>query len=231
MNSVQLFFPFRPYVAVIGDIRHSKQLSDRGAVQARLSAVLEEINRDCGPELASKFMITLGDEFQGLLKTGSKAVYILDTIERELYPVRLRFGIGVGEIVTDIRPELPLGADGPAYYNAREAIESLKTAEKKKMESKVNAKILIQGHEEVSELINAVFSLMTVVRETWTERRVEIINSYLKCGQTQEKAAHSLGIHQSNVQKALAASSFYTYRRALEAVSKLLGEIGEAGDV
>lgn len=226
-----LSFPYRPYIAVIGDIKHSKQLADRREVQLRLSGILDAVNRDYEKQLASKFMITLGDEFQGLLKTGSKTAYILDAIERELYPVRLRFGIGVGEIVTGIRADLPLGADGPAYYNARDAIEALKASEKKKMELKGNAKIRIQGYDDLSEVINTLFSLMTVVRETWTARRVQIINAYLQCGETQEKTARSLGIHQSNVQKALAASNFYSYRSALEAISKLLSGIGEAEDV
>ena len=40
--------------------------------------------------------------------------------------MKLRFGIGVGEISTVINPEMALGADGPGYYNARKAIEDLK---------------------------------------------------------------------------------------------------------
>ena len=224
-------FAFHPYIAVIGDIRHSKRLKDRQEVQRQLSAVLEEINRNCGGKLASKFMITLGDEFQGLLETGAEPVWIIDKIEREMYPVKLRFGIGAGEIVTSINAEMPLGADGPAYYGARDAIEELKAREKKKMESRVNKKIHIQGQAETSEYINTVFSLLTVVQETWTVRRVEIINAYLECGQTQEKAALALGIHQSNVQKALASSYFYTYRNALETVSKLISGVREETDV
>ena len=32
-------------------------------------------------------MITLGDEFQGLLTVGSSAIIIVDRIEREMYPL------------------------------------------------------------------------------------------------------------------------------------------------
>ena len=51
-------------------------------------------------------MITLGDEFQGLLKNGSAAVFIIDKIEREMYPIKFRFGLGVGEITTDINSNM-----------------------------------------------------------------------------------------------------------------------------
>lgn len=47
---------------------------------------------------------------------------IISEMEIEMYPVKLRFGIGIGSIVTDINRELLLGADGPAYHNARKMI-------------------------------------------------------------------------------------------------------------
>lgn len=223
-------FDYHPFVAVIGDIKSSKHLDNRRAIQSCLKEVLDAVNDEYRDELASKFMITLGDEFQGLLKTGAAAVFIVDKIEREMHPVKLRFGIGVGEITTDINAGMPLGADGPAYYNARKIINELKASEKKKMESKVNVKIEVQNHAEISELINTVFSLLTTIKETWTSRQVEIINVYLECGGTQEDAARVLQINQSNVQKALACSNFYTYRKAIESVAKVLSEIkGEKG--
>ena len=224
-------FPYRPYIAIIGDIKGSKHSRDRQAVQARLTKALDSINQAHEKELASRFMITLGDEFQGLLKDGSAAAAIIDCIEREMYPVRIRFGVGVGEITTDIRFDMPLGADGPAYHQARTMIEELKASEKKKMESRVNVKIGIREHAEVSDLLNAVFSLLTALKEGWTARRVEIVNAYLNCGGTQEEAARVLGINQSNVQKALASAHFYAYQKALESVARVLAGIGEERDV
>lgn len=48
-----------------------------------------------------------------------------------MYPVRLRFGIGFGEISTNIFCEAAIGTDGPAYYEARKMIEKLHKQEKK----------------------------------------------------------------------------------------------------
>ena len=220
-------FEYHPFVAVIGDIKGSKHLEDRRGVQNHLKEVLNTINKEYRDDLASKFMITLGDEFQGLLKGGSSAIFMIDKIEREMYPIQLRFGIGVGEITTDINSNIPLGADGPAYYNARKMIDELKTSEKKKMESKVNIKIEIQGNAEIPKLINTIFALLMTIKETWTHRQVEIMNSYLKGDGTQKDAARILNINQSNVQKALASANFYTYRKAMEAVAKVLSEIKE----
>lgn len=220
-------FNYVPYVAVIGDIVESKKIKDRRPVQSELDQVLNEINDLYSHEIASKFIITLGDEFQGLLRAGTSTMKIIEKIEFKMYPIRVRFGIGAGEITTDIDPDLSLGADGPAYHNARNMINELKAAEKKKMESKLNMKIEIEDHAEIAELINTVFSLNTVLKAKWTHRQWEIINAYVNLNGTQNDVAQMIGINQSNVQKALAHSNFYSYQKAVNTVAKFLSKIKE----
>ena len=165
--------------------------------------------------------------FQGLLKNGRSLIYIIDQFEREMFPVKIRFGIGVGEITTDIDYNMSLGADGPAYYNARSMIEEIKTSEKKQKELKANVKISVQENSEASEIFNSFFLLLTIAKEKWTTRRVEIITTYMNCGGTQEDSAKLLNINQSNVQKALASSNFYTYSKVLDVLSRQFSYIGE----
>lgn len=222
-----LAFSFKPYIAVIGDIKSSKHLQDRLSLQNKLKNILETLNREYGNDIASNFMITLGDEFQGLLKNGRSAVYMMDRIERELYPVKLRFGIGVGEITTEIQPSMPLGADGPAYYLARERITTVKQSETKKRTPLRNTAISIQGHEEISSLLNTIFILLSELKENWTGQQVEIMNLYANGEYTQDAIAEKLNVNQSSVQRALAASGYYAYREALDTVSALLSEIRE----
>ena len=226
-----LSFAYTPYIAIIGDIKNSKQLHERHAVQEDLLETLETINQTYQSAIASKFMITLGDEFQGLLKSGACAVAIIDQIERALYPIRLRFGIGVGEVSTEISLASTLSADGPAFYCAREMINTLKALENKNKEGKKNIAIKIQGNEKTAALLNTLFALLSVVKDNWTARRVEIINAYIKENGTQMDAAKTLGIYQSNVQKALAAANFYTYQDALDTIADILSEIKEDADV
>ena len=124
-------FSFKPYLAIIGDLKHSRDISDRYVVQEKLNKVLGEINESYSRDLSSKFTITLGDEFQGLLNCGVNTMRIISDIERRMYPVKIRFGIGIGSITTDINTEMAIGADGPGYYKAREAIEYLRIIEKR----------------------------------------------------------------------------------------------------
>ena len=219
------------YIAIIGDIVASKSIKDRASAQEKLSLTLEKINEAYEPDIAAKFMITLGDEFQGLLKNGTYAVDIVERIGRVLYPVQVLFGIGIGPITTSIDPERPLGADGPAYYHARAAVDTLKALEHKRMEPRSDIRIGIEGDPDITEALNAIFSLNAALKSRWAARQREVVGMYLDGGGTQTQIAAQLGVHQSTVQKALAQANFYAYLKALRTVSGILSQIRRGADV
>lgn len=210
------------YIAVIGDIKRSKQSSDRSEMQKQMKSVLTEINIQYSGDIASKFVITLGDEFQGLLKYGRHIMDILQTIELRMYPVRIRFGIGIGEITTEINPEMALGADGPAYYNAREAISRVKEKEKKSKAALSDTIILLGEDEQTEQLLNTLLSLLTVVKQGWTDRQLEVIKDYIEHRDNQIGIARRLGITQSSVQKSLSNANFYSYKEAVDTLNTII---------
>ena len=71
----------RSYIAIIGDMRDSREIGHRREVQNKLNSVLGTINEKYNSMIASKFMITLGDEFQGLLLEGVRVVDIIEEIQ------------------------------------------------------------------------------------------------------------------------------------------------------
>ena len=106
------------YYALIGDIIESRRLANRAQQQEALSQVLDNLNDRYQAHLASRFSLTLGDEFQGLVKVGAPIFQMIDELRLALPELNLRFGLGLGEILTSINPALSLGADGPAYWRA-----------------------------------------------------------------------------------------------------------------
>ncbi len=211
------------YIAIIGDIRTSKSIKDRRLAQEKLYRILEDINCRYKSDISAEFLITLGDEFQGLLRSGDHILQMIEMVQREMDPVQIRFGIGVGAITTAINARMAIGADGPAYYCARNAIEILR--EKEKRNKKGGCGIWIEteeGGELVTELLNTVFSLMSVLRNRWTRRQREIIYDFDCHMDSQEKSARRLGITQSSVQKGLAGSNYYAYRDARDTAEKVL---------
>ena len=67
------------YLALIADVIDSKIVQERFDLQKQLEKTLQKINelfKDC---LASAFTLTLGDEFQALLKVEAPVFQIIDT--------------------------------------------------------------------------------------------------------------------------------------------------------
>jgi len=217
------FFSFNPYIAIIGDIKESRKLNDRKGTQDKLLEILNEINEKYKQDISSKFMITLGDEFQGLLNSGANVMSIIFDIEQKMYPVKIRFGVGIGEITTNINTEMAIGADGPGYYKARDAVKYLKESEMKNRTNASDIRIDVdEDNENTAIMLNTILSLLTAIKELWTDRQREIIWDMLAHQDGQKNAAVRLNITQSAVQKSLANGKYYAYKEAIETIEKAL---------
>ena len=220
------FFYYDPYVAIIGDIKNSRNITERKDVQKKLRDVLQHVNEIYVDDIAAKFMITLGDEFQGLLYNGRNVFNIIEYIQQEMYPVAIRFGIGIGEITTDIISEMAIGADGPGYYNAREAIEELKSDEQKNKTQASDIKVKIQDDKNsVGPMLNAIFMLIDIIKSNWTERQREIIWELRKNNSSQTECASKFEITQSSVQRTLNSGNYYAYREAIDTINNVFEEV------
>ncbi len=62
---------------------------------------MDYINTKYHSVIAAKFTITLGDEFQGLLSSPEVLMDIVDYIKVHLHPIKVRFGIGFGDMSTE----------------------------------------------------------------------------------------------------------------------------------
>lgn len=220
------YFTQTPYIAVIGDLKQSRQITNRSDIQVRLKAALNQANHRYRDEIAAGFLITLGDEFQGLLFHGGHLMHILHEIQQSIYPVKLRFGLGIGPITTEIDTTMALGADGPGYYAARKAINTLKENEKKNQVAQSD--IWIETDSLLSEqmrLLNATLALMYAIRETWSESQYKSIWAMFNAQEThkgQKEAAAMLGIAQPTLQRALTRGNYYTYKEAADTIEDIL---------
>lgn len=216
------------YIAIIGDIKGSKEIKNRGWIQEKLNTVLNHVNETYYADISAKFVITLGDEFQGLLKSKEHLLDIVKYIQREMYPVRLRFGIGLGEISTNIFYEAAIGADGPAYYAARKMIEQLREQEKKLKKQAADIQISIHDTEnfEIAE-INIILALMKIIEDGWSEKQRFTIWDMAQNGGSQEECAKRMATTQSTVARRLADGNYLTYERAGRTVAEALRRLGE----
>ena len=202
------------YLALIADVIDSKMVQERLDLQKQVEKTLQKINelfKDC---LASAFTLTLGDEFQALLKVDAPIFQIIDTLRSELKPTQLRFGIGLGEIVTAIDPLQSVGADGPAYWNARGAINFVH-----QKNDYGNTQIYFSsGKENQDYFVNALIASGEAIRSSWRDSQEEILLNLLKRSVysesfSQQDLAQSLSINPSALSKRLKSSSVRVYLR------------------
>jgi len=115
------------YVALIGDMVGSRSYAPaaREEVQAKLREATAAANADERHKayVEAGFVITTGDEFQGLLRDGADALRFARFVQNFMgEEARFRFGVGRGTLATREIPEKALGIDGPCFHNARDAI-------------------------------------------------------------------------------------------------------------
>lgn len=202
------------YLALIADVIDSKMVQERLDLQKQVEKTLQKMNELFGDYLASRFTLTLGDEFQALLKVDAPVFQIIDTLRSELTPTQLRFGIGLGEIVTAIDPLQSVGADGPAYWNARAAINFVH-----QKNDYGNTQIYFSsGKENQDFFVNALIASGEAIRSGWRDSQEEILLNLLKRSVysesfSQQDLAQSLGLNPSALSKRLKSSSIRVYLR------------------
>lgn len=124
--------PSDPELAsVIGDIVSSRESPSRRGLHERVRTVLAEVNHELDHN--QPMSPTVGDEFQGVYNDLATAIHSTMLIRLRLIGIaHVRFGIGWGPLNVFRRTNLPFEQDGPAWWAAREAIEAVARAEKRR---------------------------------------------------------------------------------------------------
>ena len=168
-------------VVIIADVCGSRkmQADERYEGQLYLKSAIVQINENFENYLEGPFMITCGDEFQGVVKEMRSAFEIMLEFERLLFPLNLRYGIGNGTI-NKMGSNITVEMDGLAFHRARSALEQVK--KKKEYISCVSDNITLDL------LINNIFSLMYAIKSRWNETSFQRYWKYKELG-TFEKVA------------------------------------------
>ncbi|HES8014007.1 TPA: SatD family protein [Streptococcus pyogenes] len=218
------------YIALIGDIIQSKQLTDRSKVQKTLAAYLDDLNKTFAPYIISKLSLTLGDEFQGLFQVDTPIFHLIDLINHHM-DIPIRFGVGVGSILTDINPDISIGADGPAYWHAREAIRYIH----QKNDYGNTTLALRTGHHNQDDVLNSLLAAGDAIKANWRASQWEIFDTLLDFGIyeeyfDQQRLGKQLSLSSSALSKRLKSSHVKIYLRTRQSALNCLKQIKEEAD-
>lgn len=182
------------YCAIIGDIRQSRLLPRRRGVQKRFAGAIKSINREFRKEIASAFLITLGDEFQGLLVSPAESFHLVRRFEELMDPVTFCFGVGVGSLSTPLEKQA-VGMDGEAFHRARAALDRAKKGKRG---------LLYSFDSPALDVVNALLGLMEERRQRLTPRQKQVRN-LLQDLKRQQAVAKRLRISQPAVSKVVSS--------------------------
>lgn len=217
----------KKYIAIIGDLIDSKNITNRLSFQKDIKEILNIINEKYDKYIVSNFTLTLGDEFQAILEISSMIPRILDDLYISI-DHDFRLGIGIGEIITDINPLLSIGSDGEAFWNARSRIEYVYTNNYNK-----KANVYFKGSSvKKDDLINTIFILTENLKNTWTKKQKDTFSLMLKNdiydeNFNQKEFSKLINISESSLSKRLISGNIKQYLHGRKTLQRLLEDYYE----
>ena len=204
------------HTALVGDIKGSRDLDNWPEVFGKLKETLDEVNRRYAEDILIEFKPTVGDEFQGVLKTPRLAFNVYTLIKASL-PVDIYCGMGVGEV--EKSREGDSGLRGTAFYRARKAIELCKNE---------HLSLLMKSTDSdfADGPFNVILRLIHVIEKSYTGRQREIVNYHrLNPDLTTTDIAKHFKITQPTVSKILTTTNRRTIEQAEHLLKKMLKEL------
>jgi len=206
----------KKYAVIIADIKGSKKMAEmeRYEWQLFLKSAIVQVNENWRNAIEAQFMITKGDEFQGVVHDVPNAHSIMIEFERLLNPLELRFGIGLGRI-QKMGANIPIEMDGPAFHRANRA---LNTAKKKK-----DSVQFLSSDPQLDKYINSMYSLIYAIKGHWSDIIRSRYWKYKELG-TYDKVADLDGVSPQAVWDSLRHANAIEVINAEETVMEFLRE-------
>lgn len=113
------------YATIMIDIVGSRHYDTRYNVQNILMNSISYLNSIYGYAIKKNVVSSAGDEFQGLFMDLPTAFLYVRKLQLLIHPIKIRCGIGYGDINYDVEEWTSSAIDGETYYLCRDAINSI----------------------------------------------------------------------------------------------------------
>lgn len=196
----------------------SRDLSraERPEAQISFSSFIAGLNQKYRKAILARFVVTLGDEFQGLLSDARVIPDLLWDMQYGFQLRALRVGVGFGTIDTPISRNA-INIDGPALHFAREAIEVAK-------KDKLMGGVFVGFGQTYDPAFNGLARLLHYHRSRLKRQQRRVIE-LLRQSLTQTAIAEKIGVSRQAVSLYAAAAGWEAYREGEKGWRALLTEL------
>ncbi len=154
----------------MGDVVNSSDY-DGEVLSKGLKELVESTNKKFGKAILSPLTITLGDEFQGILSSVPTGIDLLFHLEEELLitepDFKLHYVLLLGEIETEINPDIAYEMMGEGLTEARKLL-STKKRNRKRFRFKLKNK-------EQTEQLTKIFEVLDTIILNWKKEDYPLI--------------------------------------------------------
>lgn len=189
---------------LMGDIVGSSD-ADQVTLQQNFAKLVKKVNEDYASSLESPLTITLGDEFQGVVRSAKEAAEVVIALEEYRWDLEMeiliRYSLGLGEISTPINPQIAYGMLGPGLSEVREALAEMKEEEDRMM---------ISGAFDRKMQMKLAMNIFLEKQEEWKWRDREIISGYFHY-RDYKKVAEVMGKDVSLIWRRFKSLGFKSY--------------------
>ena len=197
------------------------QRSSRRAVEIRADEWATELNERFRSELIRPFTATLGDEIQGVVGDEIQGVAgapraIIEILLGGVREQAWWLGLGIGNVETPLQ-QTAARSRGPAFYNAREAVEAAKR-------SHHGFAVRAEDTSSASDLQTVLELLAFLIRRRGHDPLRWQAVELAWAGKSTVEIGKALGITQQAASKRLRNAGFYEEVQGRELAERLLGK-------
>jgi len=197
-------------IAVIIDIVASRDADtrERKRLDEKLRSIIDQTYRRFKKYCTAAPALTQGDSIELLVNSWQPTVYLLHRLLME----ELEFGVGLGTGEIMIQKEDADECDGPAFWNAREALEEIKSM--KYMKRSAGFKLDENASDnENNAVINSILFFTTLLGLSVTQR--QHCYYYIWEEKRISEIADVMKTSKGNISKTLSKTSCYLIEKVM----------------
>ncbi len=203
---------------LMADIIHSTEY-DGITIMNDFKRISALVNQNLKQAFLSPITITLGDEFQSVIRSLKDSIDVIIMFEELLIKskikFKLRYVLHYGDIKTRINPKKAYGMLGGGLSDARKMLEREKHKE--------NRFLISLPDPKHSKLLNKVFFIFQSFRDSWRPKDYEFVAAFLKY-KDYKKVARILKKDISTAWRREKSLKIEEYRAVRDIVQSLSGE-------